>query len=168
MVRFRMTNELTQIHELKEEISQLKKQLEESEELIRDISAPIIPSIVPETILVPITGRLSPERFEMIITRILNVSYQEDINTIIIDFSAISEKDICEMDVFGTYVDNLAKAISLMGIEVLFVGFTPSLTQIIVNSGVQQFLEVKSFLTFKTALQYLMDQRGLIFQSIKE
>jgi anti-anti-sigma regulatory factor len=163
-----MTNELTQIHELKEEISQLKKQLEESDELIRDISAPIIPSIVPETILVPITGRLSPERFEMIITRILNVSYQEDINTIIIDFSAISEREICEMDVFGTYVDNLAKAISLMGIEVLFVGFTPSLTQIIVNSGVQEILEVKSFLTFKTALQYLMDQRGLIFQSIKE
>jgi anti-anti-sigma regulatory factor len=163
-----MTNELTQIHELKEEIAQLKKQLEESEELIRDISAPIIPSIVPETILVPITGRLSPERFEMIITRILNVSYQEDINTIIIDFSAISEKDICEMDVFGTYVDNLAKAISLMGIEVLFVGFTPSLTQIIVNSGVQQILEVKSFLTFKTALQYLMNQRGLVFKSIKE
>jgi anti-anti-sigma regulatory factor len=163
-----MTNELTQIHELKEEIAQLKKQLEESEELIRDISAPIIPSIIPETILVPITGRLSSERFEMIITRILNVSYQEDINTIIIDFSAISEKDICEMDVFGTYVDNLAKAISLMGIEVLFVGFTPSLTQIIVNSGVQEILEVKSFLTFKTALQYLMDQRGLIFQSIKE
>jgi anti-anti-sigma regulatory factor len=163
-----MTNELTQIHELKEEIAQLKKQLEESEELIRDISAPIIPSIVPETILVPITGRLSPERFEMIITRILNVSYQEDINTIIIDFSAISEREICEMDVFGTYVDNLAKAISLMGIEVLFVGFTPSLTQIIVNSGVQQFLEVKSFLTFKTALQYLMNQRGLVFQSIKE
>jgi anti-anti-sigma regulatory factor len=163
-----MTNELTQIHELKEEIAQLKKQLEESEELIRDISAPIIPSIVPETILVPITGRLSPERFEMIITRILNISYQEDINTIIIDFSAISEREIFEMDVFGTYVDNLAKAISLMGIEVLFVGFTPSLTQIIVNSGVQQILEVKSFLTFKTALQYLMNQRGLVFQSIKE
>ncbi|MEG9299075.1 STAS domain-containing protein [Mangrovibacillus sp. Mu-81] len=163
-----MSNERTQIQELKEEIAQLKKQLEESEELIRDISAPIIPSIVPETILVPITGRLSPERFDMIITRILNVSYQEEINTIIIDFSAISEKDICEMDVFGTYVDNLAKAISLMGIEVLFVGFTPSLTQIIVNSGVQQILEVKSFLSFKTALQYLMNQRGMKFQHIKE
>jgi anti-anti-sigma regulatory factor len=72
------------------------------------------------------------------------------------------------MDVFGTYVDNLAKAISLMGIEVLFVGFTPSLTQIIVNSGVQQILEVKSFLSFKTALQYLMNQRGMKFQHIKE
>jgi anti-anti-sigma regulatory factor len=163
-----MTKERTEIQELKEEIAQLKKQLEESEELIREISAPIIPSIVPETILVPITGRLSPERFDMIITRILNVSYQEEIHTIIIDFSAISEKEICEMDVFGTYVENLAKAISLMGIEVLFVGFTPSLTQIIVNSGVQQILEVKSFLSFKTALQYLMNQRGMKIQHIKE
>jgi anti-anti-sigma regulatory factor len=163
-----MTNELTEIQELKKEITQLKKQLEESEELIRDISAPIIPSIVPETILVPITGRLSPERFDMIITRILNVTYEEDINTIIIDFSAISEKEICEMNVFGTYVDNLAKAISLMGIEVIFVGFTPSLTQVIVNFGVREILGVKSFLTFKTALQYLMKQRGMKFQTIKE
>jgi hypothetical protein len=30
---------------------------------------------------------------------------------------------------FGHYVDDLAMAISLMGIEVIFVGFTPSLTQ---------------------------------------
>lgn len=163
-----MTYESTQILELKEEIAQLKKQLSESEELIKDISAPIIPSIVPETILVPITGRLSPERFEMIITRILNVSYQEDIHTIIIDFSAISEKEICELDVFGTYIDNMAKAISLMGVEVIFVGFTPSLTQIIVHSGLQQILEVKSFLTFRTALQYLMQQRGIQFQNIQE
>ncbi|MGR3763337.1 STAS domain-containing protein [Rossellomorea sp. NS-SX7] len=163
-----MTHESTQILELKEEIAQLKKQLAESEELIKDISAPIIPSIVPETILVPITGRLSPERFEMIITRILNVSYQEDIHTIIIDFSAISEKEICELDVFGTYIDNMAKAISLMGVEVIFVGFTPSLTQIIVHSGLQQILEVKSFLTFRTALQYLMQQRGIQFQNIQE
>ncbi|WP_175988040.1 STAS domain-containing protein [Bacillus sp. Marseille-Q1617] len=163
-----MTNDSTLIHELKEEISQLKKQLAESEELIRDISAPIIPSIVPETILVPITGRLFPERFEMIITRILNESYREDIHTIIIDFSAISEKEICELDVFGTYIDNMAKAISLMGVEVIFVGFTPSLTQIIVNSGLQQILEVKSFLSFRTALQYLMQQRGLQFQNIND
>ncbi|OIU71540.1 STAS domain-containing protein [Rossellomorea aquimaris] len=163
-----MTNESTQIHELKAEIARLKKQLDDSQELIRDISAPIIPSIVPETILVPITGRLSPERFEMIITRILNVSYQEDINTIIIDFSAITEKEICELDVFGTYIENMARAISLMGIEVIFVGFNPSLTQIMVNSGVQQILEVKSFLSFRTALQYLMKQRGIVFQSIND
>ncbi|MCA1056575.1 STAS domain-containing protein [Rossellomorea aquimaris] len=163
-----MTNESKQVQQLKEEIVELKKQLEESEELIKEISAPIIPSIVPETILVPITGRLSPERFEMIITKILNVTYQEDIHTIIIDFSAISEKDICEMDVFGMYVDNLAKAIGLMGIEVLFVGFTPSLTQIIVNSGVREILEMKSFLTFRTALQYLMKRRGIEFQPIND
>jgi hypothetical protein len=37
-----------------------------------------------------------------------------------------------------------------------------------VNFGVREILGVKSFLTFKTALQYLMKQRGMKFQTIKE
>lgn len=159
-----MTGESQEVQQLKQEIKDLKEQLAQSEQLIMDISAPIIPSIVPETILVPITGRLSPDRFEKIITKILDVSYGEDINTIIVDFSAISEKEIGEIDIFGTYIHNMAKAIGLMGIETLFVGFTPSLTQVMINSGVRELHGIKSFLTFRTALQYLMREKDIEFQ----
>ncbi|WP_374056252.1 STAS domain-containing protein [Rossellomorea sp. FM04394] len=153
---------------LKQEIKELKEQLAQSEQLIMEISAPIIPSIIPETILIPITGRLSPERFEKIISKILDVSYGEDINTIIVDFSAISEKEIGEIDIFGTYIHNMKKTVGLMGIETLFVGFTPSLTQVIINSGVRELHSIKSFLTFRTALQYLMREKNLTFQKINE
>ncbi|MGM0852116.1 MAG: STAS domain-containing protein [Bacillota bacterium] len=163
-----MTDENQEIQQLKNEIKELKEQLVQSEQLIMDISAPIIPSIVPETILIPITGRLSPERFEKIISKILDVSYGEDINTIIVDFSAISEKEIGEMDIFGTYIHNMVKAIGLMGIETLFVGFTPALTQVMINSGVRELHGIKSFLTFRTALQYLMREKDITFQKINE
>ncbi|MGM0753226.1 MAG: STAS domain-containing protein [Bacillota bacterium] len=153
---------------LKQEIKELKEQLAQSEQLIMEISAPIIPSIIPETILIPITGRLSPERFEKIISKILDVSYGEDINTIIVDFSAISEKEIGEIDIFGTYIHNMKKTVGLMGIETLFVGFTPSLTQVMINSGVRELHSIKSFLTFRTALQYLMREKNLTFQKINE
>ncbi|WP_201716748.1 STAS domain-containing protein [Rossellomorea arthrocnemi] len=161
-----MTSERQEIQQLKQEVKELKEQLAQSEQLIMEISAPIIPSIVPETILVPITGRLSPERFEKIITKILDVSYGEDINTIIVDFSAISEKEIGEIDIFGTYIQNMAKAIGLMGIETVFVGFTPSLTQIMIHSGVRELQGIKSFLTFRTALQYLMREKDIEFQRV--
>lgn len=163
-----MTDEKQEIQQLKNEIKELKEQLVQSEQLIMDISAPIIPSIVPETILIPITGRLSAERFERIISKILDVSYGGDINTIIVDFSAISEKEIGEMDIFGTYIHNMAKAIGLMGIETLFVGFTPALTQVMINSGVRELKGIKSFLTFRTALQYLMREKDITFQKINE
>ncbi|PFG07284.1 STAS domain-containing protein [Bacillus sp. es.034] len=163
-----MTSESKEIKQLKQEIKELKEQLVQSEQLIMEISAPIIPSIIPETILIPITGRLSPERFERIITKILDVSYGEDINTIIVDFSAISEKEIGEIDIFGTYIDNMAKAIGLMGIETLFVGFTPSLTQIMINSGVRELQGIKTFLTFRTALQYLMREKDMEFQKANQ
>ncbi|KPL57796.1 STAS domain-containing protein [Rossellomorea vietnamensis] len=163
-----MTSESQEIKQLKQEVKELKEQLVQSEQLIMEISAPIIPSIIPETILIPITGRLSPERFERIITKILDVSYGEDINTIIVDFSAISEKEIGEIDIFGTYIDNMAKAIGLMGIETLFVGFTPSLTQIMINSGVRELQGIKTFLTFRTALQYLMREKDMEFQKANQ
>ncbi|UXH45950.1 STAS domain-containing protein [Rossellomorea vietnamensis] len=163
-----MTSESQEIKQLKQEIKELKEQLVQSEQLIMEISAPIIPSIIPETILIPITGRLSPERFQRIITKILDVSYGEDINTIIVDFSAISEKEIGEIDIFGTYIDNMAKAIGLMGIETLFVGFTPSLTQIMINSGVRELQGIKTFLTFRTALQYLMKEKDMEFQKANQ
>jgi anti-anti-sigma regulatory factor len=163
-----MISESQEIKQLKQEIKELKEQLVQSEQLIMEISAPIIPSIIPETILIPITGRLSPERFERIITKILDVSYGEDINTIIVDFSAISEKEIGEIDIFGTYIDNMAKAIGLMGIETLFVGFTPSLTQIMINSGVRELQGIKTFLTFRTALQYLMREKDMEFQKANQ
>ncbi|MCR8849499.1 STAS domain-containing protein [Rossellomorea sp. SC111] len=163
-----MTSESQEIKQLKQEVNELKEQLVQSEQLIMEISAPIIPSIIPETILIPITGRLSSERFERIITKILDVSYGEDINTIIVDFSAISEKEIGEIDIFGAYIDNMAKAIGLMGIETLFVGFTPSLTQIMINSGVRELQGIKTFLTFRTALQYLMREKDMEFQKANQ
>jgi anti-anti-sigma regulatory factor len=163
-----MTDEKQEIQRLKQEIKGLQEQLAQSEQIIMDISAPIIPSIIPETILIPVTGRLNPERFERIISKILDVSYGEDISTIIIDFSAISENEIGEIDIFGTYIHNMVKAIGLMGIETLFVGFTPALTQVMINSGVRELHGIKSFLTFRTALQYLMREKDLEFQKISE
>ncbi|OXS54180.1 hypothetical protein [Rossellomorea vietnamensis] len=163
-----MTSESQEVQRLKQEVKELKEKLAQSEELIKDISAPIIPSIIPETILIPITGRLSPERFEMIISKILDFSYGGDINTIIVDFSAISEKEIGEIDIFGTYIHNMANAIGLMGIETLFVGFTPALTQVMINSGVRELQGIKTFLTFRTALQYLMREKDMEFQKANQ
>jgi rsbT co-antagonist protein RsbR len=97
---------------MREEIRQLKKQISEYEQLIRDISAPIIPSIVPETILVPITGRLSSKRFHIIVTKILEIAHTQQVSTVILDFTAITEKEAGEIGILGK---NIEKIISSLG-----------------------------------------------------
>lgn len=160
-----------EIQQLRQEVKELKQQLKEYEELINEISVPVIPSIVPETILVPVTGKLSPERLELIFTKIIEISsrlsYTEDLNTVIVDFTAISKKELGEIDTLGMHIENFQKALQLMGIEVLFVGFTPPVTQELIQSGMTIVNELNTFLSFRTALRYLMKKKGLTFQEVK-
>ncbi|WP_100331322.1 STAS domain-containing protein [Bacillus xiapuensis] len=157
-----------EIERLQGEILQLKQQLKEQEQLINDISVPIIPSIIPETILVPITGKLSMTRLELIIDKIIKESYRlsvsEDISSVIIDFTAISKKEIDEIDTFGFYIGNLIDALGLMGKRALFVGFNPDVTQKLIQSGLSVTKQLNSFATFKTALQFLMKEKGMGFE----
>ncbi|MDP4164537.1 MAG: STAS domain-containing protein [Bacillota bacterium] len=157
--------EKTEIEKLKDEIEELRAKLNESELLIKDISVPIIPSVIPETILAPITGKLTPERFEMIIEKMVNTSYS-DVATVIFDFTSISNNEIGEIEIFGQYIQNLTSTLNLMGVEAIYVGFTPIVTQKLINSGLQLVKELHTFLSFRQALQYLMKQKGLSFQKI--
>ncbi|MFL0363607.1 STAS domain-containing protein [Bacillus sp. PK3_68] len=160
-----------EVDELRQEVKELKQQLREYEELINEISVPIIPSIVPETILVPVTGKLSPDRLELIFTKINEVayrlSYTEGLNTVIIDFTAISKRELGEIDTLGMYIENFQKALKLMGIDTIFVGFTPAVTQDLIQSGVSIVNDLNTFLSFRAALHYLMKKRGITFQKIK-
>ena len=160
-----------EIDRLRQEVKDLKQQLKEYEELINEISVPIIPSIIPETILVPVTGKLSPERLELIFTKInemaYRLSYTEGLNTVIIDFTAISKKELGEIDTLGMYIENFQKALNLMGVETLFVGFTPSVTQDLIQSGLSIVNDLNTFLSFRTALSYLMKKRGFALQKNK-
>lgn len=156
--------EKTELDLMREEIKALKEQLKDSQQLIMDISVPIIPSIIPETILVPISGKLSPERFEMIISKIIMIPFDE-INTVIFDFTSISKNEIGEIDVFGHYIQNLTNTLSLIGVQTMYVGFTPIVTQNLINSGLTLVKDLNTFLSFKQALQYLMKEKGLVLQS---
>ncbi|MGN1400818.1 MAG: STAS domain-containing protein [Bacillus sp. (in: firmicutes)] len=149
------------VTELENEIEILKKRIEEYEAIIADIAAPIIPSIVPETILVPITGKLIPERFEKITAKLLNYSANTDITAIVLDFSAISNNDIGEIDVFGYYIGQLSSSLNLVGVKVLFVGFSPSITHKLITSGLSTDHQLNTFMSFKKALQHLMKEKGL-------
>lgn len=158
-----MTKESEEIQALHEEIRALKEELAGYKQLVKDVSAPIIPSIIPETILVPLTGKMSQERFALIITAVMDACYKNEVESVIIDFTAISKKEIEKTELLGQLIDQLVDSLNLMGADTFFVGFTPEFTQELMRSGIRIRPDLNTFLTFRNALQFLMKKKGMSF-----
>lgn len=151
-----------------ERIQELEQKIKEYEIILSEMSAPIIPSIVPETVLVPITGLIRLERFDKIREKLLNYIHNKDIETAIIDLTDITGErveDIC-LDEVGRELVQMATSMSLMGVRTLFVGMNTELVKRIVLDGIK--LEAQTFSTFQSALKYLMKEKGLEFCKITE
>lgn len=147
-----------------QEIKELKEQLIAYEKLVEDLSAPVIPSIVPETILVPLTGALSVGRFMHIQNKIVERISSTIITTVVIDFTDISTLAVEEnmgYELLSEKINELISVLKLMGTETVFVGFSPDFAQNLILSNVSNFARIKAFTNFREGLRYLLDQKGM-------
>lgn len=155
---------MNELNELKLQLKEEQEKVKKLEQMILEITSPIIQSIIPQTILVPIVGNLHTRRIENIIEKLLHYSSLHDVDAIIIDFSAIKKDDIEEVVAFGKYIDHLTGALSIVGLDVYYVGFTPEITKILIQSGLSVSKDIKTFLSFNQALKWLMKVKGLEFK----
>lgn len=147
-----------------QEITELKEQIITYEKLVEDLSAPIIPSIVPETILVPLTGALSVGRFIHIQNKIVERISSTSVNTAVIDFTDVSTLAVEEnmgYELLSEKINELISVLKLMGTETIFVGFSPDFAQNLILSNVAEFAQIKAFTNFREGLRYLLDQKGM-------
>lgn len=144
------------------EIQQLKATIADYELVIHELSAPIIPSIMENTILVPIAGPLTPTRLESVRAKVL--SYFGDhrkMNCVVFDFTGVEIKDLVQMEfcVLTSEISKLNTTLKLMGIRPIYVGFNPQLVQEIVHAG--GHIEIETYVNFKTALTVLFKSDGI-------
>ncbi|AXI01357.1 STAS domain-containing protein [Sporosarcina sp. PTS2304] len=131
---------------------------------MEELSAPIIPSIVPDTILVPITGVLSVERFMLIQEKIVRRIADNNVYTAILDFTDISTLEVennMGYESLSRQINELVNILSLMGTETIFVGFSSTFAQQLILSNVADFSQIRVYINFRAALQYLLEQKGL-------
>jgi len=149
---------------LKEENRKLQKENEHLHKMVRELSTPIIPSIIPETILVPLVGALSRQRIVTLREKILFAIHDQQAENVIIDFTGITRLDISEIGYgeIGSLIEDLTSALKLVGAETLYVGFSTELAKELIQSNVN-FSSLKTFASFRMGLQHLMDQKGLTF-----
>ncbi|WP_052342607.1 STAS domain-containing protein [Bacillus sp. EB01] len=148
---------------LMEKNQQLENRILELENLVRNVSVPIIPSIIPGVILIPIAGEASPALFDLITPEILRHASNEEIDTAVLDFTAISVKELGDLSVLGHYLMNLVTSLNLIGVQVAIVGITPQFAQELVLSKLGFIHTLQTFSTFKAALQHLMKEKGIKF-----
>ncbi|HZG74100.1 MAG TPA: STAS domain-containing protein [Chondromyces sp.] len=153
---------------LLEKIAELTERVHELEEELRTMAVPIIPSVVPDTILVPFVGTLYSERFDRSVSNILSHVHDHNVLYVILDFTALSINDSDDMANLNAAFEKLTSSIKLMGAHVLIVGLSPQLAMKIVQIGLASIEELNCFSDFKSALTYLMKKRRLKFTSEHE
>ncbi|MEZ0480175.1 STAS domain-containing protein [Planococcus sp. SSTMD024] len=143
-----------------QEIKELQELVAYYQDVIYNMSAPIIPSIVPNTILVPIAGYIFRDRFETIRTKVLDYAdSHRDTEQVVFDFTGVTMQDVQSFDFneLALELTQLNSALKLMGLRGIYVGFNPRFVREIVHAGIQVELEV--YTTFRSALQTLLDER---------
>ena len=144
------------------EIQELKEQIKYYQGIIKNMASPIIPSVVPSTILVPIAGQLFKERFDSIRTNTLAyIGNHRDTEKAIFDFTGVTVQDIQAFD-YTELTDELYQlnnSLKLMGVRPIYVGFNPRFVREIVQAGIQ--VELESHISFRAALQQLIKENNL-------
>ena len=159
------------LEEVVRENDQLKERIATYEKLIDELSAPIIPSILPETILVPLTGTLTENRIYSIQDKITKRVETDRATTVLIDFTGISSFEVEDQlgyQYLGERLSALVNTLHLMGVATIFVGFTPEFAQKIILSNAPAFKETKSFATFRRGMQYLLAQKNLELVKVED
>lgn len=145
------------------EISELKDLVKYYEMVIKNMSAPIIPSIVPKTILIPIAGIISADRFELIRTKALQYAGEHrETECVIFDFTGVQSEDIQTFDYneLASELTALNNSLRLMGLRAIYVGFNPRFVREIVHAGIQVELEV--YQNFRAALKEILDEKKTV------
>ena len=142
-------------------IDELKDMVRYYEKLIRNMAAPIIPSVVPNIVLIPISGIIFKDRFQAIRSNVL--AYAEanrEVECAIFDFTGVQWEDIEAYD-YNELASELAQinsTLKLMGLRPIYVGFNPPFVKEIVNAGIR--VDLEAFTTFRIALKHILSERG--------
>ncbi|MBY6036799.1 hypothetical protein KUV80_09045 [Fictibacillus nanhaiensis] len=143
------------------DITEREKEKEKTRALIHELSAPILPTVAENSLLVPLVGELSIERMENVTTKLLNECLKNQAEYVLIDFSGVTTIEDPEL---GHEIQKLTSTVELMGAKVLYCGFTQDMVKNIVTLGIKT--NQLSFVSFRSAIRYVVSELGYRFEKI--
>lgn len=126
--------------------------------LLADVSLPIIP-VHEDVLVVPFVGSLDNDRIAQLLQRVLARIETQQVRAVLLDITGIS---VVDTYVAQTFVQ-MARAIRLLGAEVLLVGIRPEVAQSLVSLGAN-LSEIVTEQTLHRGLEYI--ERRLLRPSV--
>ncbi|SFE56063.1 STAS domain-containing protein [Alteribacillus iranensis] len=127
----------------------------ELENLVRDISSPIIP-VLENVVVVPMLGKYDRERAEDMLDQIMYRIPEYGARYLILDLTGIDEN----IDEFAiTLINRLIQATTLLGIKPILVGISPKLSMQLAHSDFD-LERVDCFANLKHGVHFALAQEG--------
>ncbi|WP_054636656.1 STAS domain-containing protein [Thalassobacillus sp. C254] len=145
------------------DVTEYEREVKAGQELIEELSTPIINTEVESTLLVPITGTLCEHRFETMREKILLNCVKHRSQFIIFDFTGVS-KNIDEKVAF--YFSHIASALRLIGATPIFAGFPVDVAKDFANHSIHT--DVKTFSSYKKGMEYIREKEGYQLVKVKK
>ncbi|RKD73439.1 rsbT co-antagonist protein RsbR [Sinobaca qinghaiensis] len=131
---------------MREAIQKTEKQLQEQEEVINELSSPVI-VLKKHQALLPLIGNIDAARSEIIAEKTLEECRQKEIEHLFIDLSGVLSID----RFVAQKVMDLSHALKLLGIETILSGMRPEIARKSINLGIS-FKEVRIVTNLNDAL----------------
>lgn len=119
------------------------------ERLIHELSVPFL-HIWDNALALPLTGSLNMERFDLILTKLLEECQKQRAYFAVIDLSGISEWH----EQFSYQLDRMITGLAMMGTDCLMVGVRPDLARQLSEFATK----VPTFSTMKAATQHIISR----------
>ncbi|WP_377889891.1 STAS domain-containing protein [Alkalihalobacillus sp. R86527] len=139
----------------------VSERTEELQQMIKEISAPIIP-VLDHILVIPLIGRYDENRLDELMAKTLQKLPDYKANTLILDLTGIYEVDDFTIDLLHSMV----KASGLLGVSCLLVGISPKLSMQVVQSS-EELEGLMCFSTLKHGIHYALAREGLTVEAQK-
>lgn len=147
---------LSDVRERELRLTQTLQELSASQELVRSLSAPIIP-ILPSVIVVPLAGILDGEQAQRLMQQVLERISAQRSRDLILDITGVPIMDSHVANV----VIQIAQAVKLLGTRTLLVGVRPEVAQTLVALNIE-FGDLEVFADLQDAV---LSRLGQLTQS---
>jgi len=148
LVRGKETKYITELETIVED------RTKELSTLIRHLSTPVMP-VMKGILAIPLIGKFNEERFEDLLQKGLQEFSERRASYLLLDLTGISEFD--QFIIFR--LQELVKAIELIGGECILVGINPHLSVQIIQSGVD-LKHIHTFATLEQGIEYAIEALG--------
>lgn len=132
--------------------TQLADEADRRARLIRELSSPIL-QVWQDILAVPIIGNIDTERSSIIQDALLTAISQNEVRFAILDLTGVGEMDVATAE----HIERLAKAVTLLGAEIVMSGLGPKVARVMVEQGLSfQGMTMKNL---REALRYCLQRR---------